>query len=176
MASAGGCGDINDYLKVRNVPCAPESVICPVFPMNCLAKIPLHPPTRTMPPPSSSSLLSCNSHKNEHHSPRLGSLARRRSPPSENASRTRRLAAGQSRHSRTSRCTGEFHHWELQNQIPRIPGPIPSSSLQENTFAIIGSARRERWAWNSFATRGCPSKHKKPIAPYTRHVHLTHKR
>ena len=133
-------------------------------------------PLPPMPPPSSSSLLSCNSHKNEHHSPRLGSLARRRSPPSENASRTRRLAAGQSRHSRTSRCTGEFHHWELQNQIPRIPGPIPSSSLQENTFAIIGSARRERWAWNSFATRGCPSKHKKPIAPYTRHVHLTHKR
>ena len=57
MASAGGCGDINDYLKVRNVPCAPESGICPVFPMNCLAKIPLHPPTRTMPPTLSCATL-----------------------------------------------------------------------------------------------------------------------
>jgi hypothetical protein len=53
MASAGGCGDINDYLKVRNVPFAPEPGICRVSPMNCIAKIPFQPPHPHMPPTQS---------------------------------------------------------------------------------------------------------------------------
>lgn len=120
----------------------------------------------------------CNSHKNEHRVTVQGS-----GPWPDGARLPPRMRRGQEgwRQGKAGAqgphdAQVNSHHWELQNQIPRIPGPIPSSSLQENKFAIIGSAKTERWAWDSFATRGCPSKHKKPIAPYTRHVHLTHKR